>query len=121
MKSRLITQGGSGLADWYCLTGDVDALRAAIDNVEQKDSEFRRHHNFTPGKTPVGSIRGFGRGFEVMMRVLQADPDHAFVRALCILSARTLWASAGRSRTRRPECARGASRRRVRRARPALR
>ena len=84
---------GSGLADWYCLTGDVDALWAAVDNVEQKDSEFRRYRNFTPGKTPVGSIRGFGRGFEVMMRVLQADPGNAFVRDLCKLCARTLWAS----------------------------
>lgn len=84
---------GSGLVDWYCLTGDVDALRAAVDNVEQKDSEFRRYRNFTPGKTPVGSIRGFGRGFEVMMRVLQADPGNTFVRDLCGLCARTLWAS----------------------------
>ena len=84
---------GSGLVDWYCLTGDVDALRGAIDNVEQKDSEFRQYRKFVPGKTPVGSIRGFGRGFEVMMRVLQADPDNAFVGDLCKLCARTLWAS----------------------------
>jgi len=84
---------GTGLADWYCLTGDPDALAAAIDNVEQKDSEFRQYRKFTPGKTPVGCIRGFGRGFEVMTRVLQAAPDNAYVRDLCRLCARTLWAS----------------------------
>ncbi len=84
---------GSGLADWYCLTGDPDALVAAIDNVEQKDSEFRQYRKFTPGKTAVGSIRGFGRGFEVMMRVLQVAPDNAYVRDLCRLCARTLWSS----------------------------
>jgi hypothetical protein len=89
---------GSGLADYFCLTGDRDALDAAIDNVEQKDSEFRRSFQFTPHPqagtpSPVGSIRGFGRGFEVMMRVLQVDPQNQFVRDLCRLSARTLWQS----------------------------
>ena len=81
---------GSGLADWFCLTGDRDALEAAIDDVEQKDDEFRRHSKFEPGKTPIGSIRGFGRGFEVMVRVLMADPSNAFVAETCHLAARTL-------------------------------
>ncbi|MHC4178411.1 MAG: hypothetical protein ACYSWU_12940, partial [Planctomycetota bacterium] len=84
---------GSGLADYYCLTGDRDALDAAVDNVEQKDSEFRRSMQLTPGKSAVGSIRGFGRGFEVMVRVLQADPNNAYVRDLCRLSAAALWQS----------------------------
>ncbi len=84
---------GSGLADYFCLTGDPDALAAAVDNVEQKDSEFRRSQQLTPGKSAVGSIRGFGRGFEVMVRVLQADPQNQFVRDLCRLSAKTLWQS----------------------------
>ena len=57
---------GSGLADYFCLTGDPDALAAAIDNVEQKDDEFRHFKQYEPGKSAVGSIRGFGRGFEVM-------------------------------------------------------
>ena len=81
---------GSGLADYFCLTGDRDALAAAVDNVEQKDSEFRQFRNFQPGETPVGCIRGFGRGFEVMMHVLQADPGNAMIRDLCHLSAQTL-------------------------------
>jgi len=34
---------GSGLVDWYCLTGDVDALRAAIDRSSGPPSaDFRR-------------------------------------------------------------------------------
>ncbi|MBN1422098.1 MAG: hypothetical protein JXP34_25215 [Planctomycetes bacterium] len=84
---------GSGLADYYCLTGDPDALAAAIDDVEQKDDEFRRYRKFQPGKTPIGCIRGFGRGFEVLMRVLQADPGNAMIRDLAHLCARTLWSS----------------------------
>lgn len=84
---------GSGLADWFCLTGDRDALDAAVDNVETKDDEFRRYRKFSPGKTPVGCIRGFGRGFEVMMRVLEADPGNPFIADLARLSAATLWQS----------------------------
>ncbi len=84
---------GSGLADYYCLTGDPDALAAAIDNVEQKDDEFRHFKQFKPGESAVGSIRGFGRGFEVMVRVLMADPDNESIRDLCNLCARTLWES----------------------------
>jgi len=84
---------GSGLADWFSLTGDRDALEAAIDDVETKDDEFRRYRKFTPGKTPIACIRGFGRGFEVMMRVLMADPGNTYVADLSHLAARTLWQS----------------------------
>jgi hypothetical protein len=84
---------GSGLVDYYLLTGERDALEAALDNVETKDEEFRRSKKYEPGKTPIGETRGFGRGFEVMMRVLEADPSNAFVEDLCRLAARTLWQS----------------------------
>ena len=84
---------GSGLADWFCLTGDRDALVAAIDNVEQKDDEYRHFQQFVPGKSAIGSIRGFGRGFEVMVRVLAADPGNEYIADLCHLCARTLWQS----------------------------
>lgn len=84
---------GSGLADYYCLTGDPDALAAAIDNVEQKDDEFRHFKDFKPGESAVGSIRGFGRGFEVVMRVLQADPQNQYIQDLAHLCAQTLWGS----------------------------
>ncbi len=81
---------GSGLVDYYCLTGDRDALAAAADLVETKAAEFER---FKPGTSRVGSIRGFGRGFEVVMRYLQADPHNESVRKLAHLAARTLWRS----------------------------
>jgi len=84
---------GSGLADYYCLTGDPDALVAAVDNVEQKDDEYRHFKDFKPGESAVGSIRGFGRGFEVIMRVLEANPQNEYIRDLCHLCARTLWGS----------------------------
>ena len=84
---------GSGLADWFCLTGDRDALAAAIDNVEQKDDEYRHYQQFVPGTSAIGSIRGFGRGFEVMGRVLDADPGNGYIADLCHLCARTLWQS----------------------------
>ena len=84
---------GAGIVDFFCLTGEPDALAAAIDNVETKDSEFRRHQQFVPGKTPVGSIRGFGRGFQVILRTLEACPDNEFVADLAQLCARTLWQS----------------------------
>jgi len=84
---------GAGLADWYCLTGDRDALEACIDNVEQKDNEFRGFRNFTPGKSVIGSIRGFGRGFYVAVRIHNVVPGDAFVSDLCKLCAETLWRS----------------------------
>ena len=84
---------GAGLADWFCLTGERDAIEAAIDDVEQKDDEFRHFRGLTPGKSAVSSIRGFGRGFEVMMRVLMADPGNKYIEELCHLCARTLWQS----------------------------
>ncbi len=87
---------GGGLVDYYCLTGDRDALEAAVDDVEQKNDEFRRHGPagaMAPGKSTIGNIRGFGRGFQVLMRVLEADPGNKFVADLAELCARTLWRS----------------------------
>jgi exo-rhamnogalacturonan lyase-like protein len=84
---------GAGLADYYCLTGDRDALQAAIDNVETKRSEYRRYRNLTPGRNSIKSIRGFGRGLDANLRVLQADPKNDMVRDLCILCGETLWQS----------------------------
>ncbi|MFW6171600.1 MAG: hypothetical protein ACODAD_14010 [Planctomycetota bacterium] len=84
---------GGGLADYYCLTGDPDALTAAIDNVEQKDDEFRHFKQFEPGETAIRSIRGFGRGFDVIMRVLKSDPKNQYIVDLAHLCAATLWES----------------------------
>jgi len=81
---------GSGLADWFCLTGDRDALAAAVDDVEQKADEWRHFRQFEPGTSAIASIRGFGRGFEVAMRVLMADPTNEYIEGVCHLAARTL-------------------------------
>jgi len=84
---------GSGLADYFCLTGDPDALQAALDNLEPKDDEFRRARELKPGETGISSIRGFGRGFEVVMRTLMADPQNESLRDLARFCARVLWES----------------------------
>lgn len=81
---------GAGLADYFCLTGDRDALLAALDNAETKDSEYRKHLNLVPGKSRVTSIRSFGRALNANVRVLQADPGNKMLRNLCRLLAETL-------------------------------
>ncbi len=76
---------GAGLVDWFLLTGDRDALEAAVDLAEQKNSEFRKHRNFEPGTSTIRSTRGFGRGFYVVTHLLEAVPDNAFVADLARL------------------------------------
>jgi len=100
---------GAGVADWYCLTGDPDALAAAIDNVETKDNEFRKHHQLQPGRSEVHSIRGFGRGFQVLLRTLNADPGNRMLADLAHLCARTLWQSPQMDERGFPATGRGAS------------
>ncbi len=67
---------GAGLVDYYCLTGDTDALDAAVDNCEMKYDELTHFRDLTPGKGPLGSTRGFGRGFYVAARTWMVCPDH---------------------------------------------
>ena len=73
---------GAGLVDWFCLTGDREALRAAIDNCETKWDEFTHFRNFTPGKSNLASTRGFGRGFYVAVRTWMAQPDNPILQKL---------------------------------------
>lgn len=82
---------GAGLVDYFLLTGERDFLEAAIDLAEQKDSEFRKHRQFTPGKTTINDTRGFGRGFYVITHLLEAVPDNAFVAKLARLCRDVLW------------------------------
>ena len=82
---------GAGLVDAFCLTGERDFLEAAQDLVEQKHSEFRKHRQFTPGKTTLSDTRGFGRGFYVITHLLEALPENAFVRDLARLCRDVLW------------------------------
>ncbi len=85
---------GTGLVDYYCLTGDRDALEAAVDNVECKAEEYERQRNLEPGRSTEGLAEmGFGRGFQVAARVLAVDPDNQVARRVCTLAARTLWLS----------------------------
>jgi hypothetical protein len=82
---------GAGLVDYYCLTGERDALEAAVDLAELKNSEFRKHRQFAPGKTKIEDTRGFGRGFYVLLRVLEARPEDPFLLDLARLCRDVLW------------------------------
>jgi len=82
---------GAGLVDAFLLTGERDFLEAALDLAEQKNSEWRKHRRFTPGKTTIDDTRGVGRGFYVVTHLLEAVPDNAFVRELARLGRDVLW------------------------------
>ncbi len=81
---------GSGLADYYCLTGDRDALEALLDSVETRQSMFQ---SLSPGTSKVGGGRSFTRAFAVIARTMMVDPDNQYVRKLCKRFARSLWQS----------------------------
>jgi hypothetical protein len=49
---------GAGLAMWFCLTGERDALEALIDSVEQNYDGQHRARRKVPGK-----VNGFSRDF----------------------------------------------------------
>lgn len=76
---------GAGLVDWFCLTGEREALLAAVDNCETKLDEFTHYRDFTPGKTPIGCTRGFGRGFYVAVRTWMVQPDNPVLLRLVAL------------------------------------
>jgi len=80
---------GAGLVDWFCLTGDREALQAAIDNCETKWDEFTHYRNFTPGKSSLGSTRGFGRGFYVAVRTWMVQPKNLILQKLVNLCRET--------------------------------
>ncbi len=69
---------GSGLAMWFCLTGERDALEAALDSVEQNfDSQVR-----AKGKI-IGKANDFSRDFTrscyLTAAIRLAAPTHPFV------------------------------------------
>ncbi|UCG46458.1 MAG: hypothetical protein JSU94_13235, partial [Phycisphaerales bacterium] len=80
---------GAGLVDWFCLTGDIEALQAAIDNCETKLDEFTHYRNFIPGKSGLGSTRGFGRGFYVAVRTWMVRPKNQILSRLVDLCRQT--------------------------------
>jgi len=69
---------GSGLAAWYCITGDRDALEAAIDSVEQQIDTQRRAFRKEPGTTNRFS-RDFTRSCYLVNAVRLAAPTDPFV------------------------------------------
>lgn len=81
---------GAGLVDWYCLTGDREALLAAVDDCETKWDEFTRYRNFQPGESNLGSTRGFGRGFYVAVRTWMVQPENPMLQKLVKLCRDTL-------------------------------
>jgi hypothetical protein len=67
---------GEGLAEWFCLTGDRDALAAALDTVEQNIDTQRRAFGKAPGKAASFS-RDFTRScylINAARMVVPADP-----------------------------------------------
>ncbi len=81
---------GAGLVDWFCLTGDREALAAAIDSCETKWDEYTHFRRFTPGSSPLASTRGFGRGFYVAVRAWMVQPDNKMLTDLVELCRDTL-------------------------------
>jgi hypothetical protein len=69
---------GSGIAAWYCITGERDALEAAIDSVEQQIDTQRRAFRKEPGTTNTFS-RDFTRSCYLVNAVRLAAPTDPFV------------------------------------------
>jgi PcRGLX-like protein central beta sandwich domain len=68
----------SGLAGWFCITGDRDALEAAIDSVEQNYDSQKRGKNKVVGKSNVYS-RDFTRSSYLAAGVRLAAPTNKLV------------------------------------------
>jgi hypothetical protein len=68
-----------GLVDWYFLTGDRDALEAAVDRVEQDYDYFARAAKFEAGKADQ-FVREYNRSMFNAQAVRLALPDDEFVR-----------------------------------------
>ncbi len=69
---------GRGIAAWYCVTGDRDALEAAIDNVEQNVDASRRARGVKAGKADSFS-RDFTRASFLAHATRQIVPTDPFV------------------------------------------
>jgi len=69
---------GAGLAGWFCITGDRDALEAALDSVEQNYDSQKRGKRKVPGKSNVFS-RDFTRSGYLTSGVRLAAPTDKFV------------------------------------------
>jgi hypothetical protein len=64
---------GAGMVAWYCITGDRDALEAAVDSVEQMLDYQRRVRGLAPGKGVTFS-RDFTRSVYLTNAIRLAAP-----------------------------------------------
>ncbi len=78
-KSCYCHNWGQGLLAWYCLTGERDALEAALDRVEQDYDTQARAFGKTPGKADDFS-RDFNRASYLAHAARMIVPDDEFVR-----------------------------------------
>ncbi len=82
-------QYGRGIFDYYCLTGEVDALEAGLDLAEQMTAGYDRHKpggSFTMG-------RSFGRALNTALRAWQVTRDPRYKAACDHYAAMILQAS----------------------------
>jgi hypothetical protein len=72
----------AGLVDWYCLTGDVEALEAAVDVGEQSDQFWER---YVPGKDAVHAgapLEGFGLSLAGLCRLYEATYEPRWLKVV---------------------------------------
>ncbi|MCG3178791.1 MAG: hypothetical protein BIFFINMI_01121 [Phycisphaerae bacterium] len=69
---------GEGIAGWYCITGDRDALETAVDDAEQNYDAQRRAFSKTPGKTNNFS-RDFTRSCYLINAARELLPNDPFL------------------------------------------
>lgn len=69
----------AGLAGWFCITGDRDALEACIDLAEQHIDTQRRAFKMKPG-TKKSFLRQFNRASYLMHAVRFIAPQDEFVK-----------------------------------------
>jgi len=79
---------GSGLFDYYCLTGDVDALEAGLDVAESAAITYPDAKN-RPG-TPLALGRAWGRQFKVVTRAYQLTREEKWKQAADYFAQRHL-------------------------------
>ncbi|MCX7591498.1 MAG: hypothetical protein N2255_07705, partial [Kiritimatiellae bacterium] len=69
---------GAGLAGWFCITGERDALEACLDSVEQQYDTQKRAFGKVPGTSNQFS-RDFTRSVYLTMAARLAMPTNSYV------------------------------------------
>ena len=69
---------GEGVSEWFLITGDRDALEAAVDCVEQNYDTQKRAFGKTPGK-PAGFSRDFTRSSYLTNAVRLCLPTDPYI------------------------------------------